>query len=74
MMDEEAAVNWLVEQTEMLEEQMPAIEMMMATALAKRMGSSTVDMKLAKDFCEDCTLDTGEGYKIPHYHLVGTVR
>ena len=58
-----------VEKTDFLDEQMPRIEMIMASALAKQLGNTTVDMKIDRADCACCPICPN-----PHYHLVGTVR
>lgn len=58
-----------VEKTDLMDEQMPRIEMVMATMLAKQIGSTIVDMKINREDCKSCPICPN-----PHYHLVGTVR
>ena len=69
MTDEDWSITVIVEDTGKMAEQMPVIEMTMALALAKKRGVETVDMKLERNSCEECTL-----YQVPHQHLIGTIR
>lgn len=68
---DEDSILMIVEDTEKMLAKLPGIEMAMAMTLAKRQNFITwpVDMKLEKDFCEECVL-----YQVPHYHLIGTLR
>ena len=66
-MDEYVSV--LVEKTELMDAQMPRIEMIMASTLAKQLGTTTIDMKIDREDCGSCPICPN-----PHYHLVGTVR
>lgn len=59
----------IVEDTEKMLAKLPIIEMSMALVLARKLGTETVDMKLDKDFCPSCPI-----YRVPHYHLIGTLR
>ena len=58
-----------VEKTDILEGEMPRIQMVMAKTLAKQIGSTVVDMKIDQSECKSCPICPN-----PHYHLVGTVR
>ena len=72
---EELVITWLVEKTDAWDEKLPVIEMMMATALARRRGTVEIDMKLDKETCET-EEDIGNCgiWTVPHYHLMGSVR
>lgn len=61
------SVEFIVEQTDFMEEKLSQIKMTMALALAAKLGKTEIDMNLKKDTCERCPI-----HSVPHYHFIGT--
>ena len=75
MPDEELVITWVVEKTESWDEKLPVIEMMMAAAMARKLGTAEIDMKLDKETCESEEDIANCGmWSVAHHHLTGSVR
>ncbi len=59
-------VEFIVEQTDFMEEKMSQIKMAMALGLGSQLGKVEVDMTIKKDACDECAM-----HSVPHYHFIG---
>ena len=59
-------VEFIVEQTDLMDGKMSQIKMTMAVGLAKQLGKVGIDMTIKKDACDECVM-----HSVPHYHFIG---